>query len=589
MLSHLRVRDLAIADDLTLELGAGLTVITGETGAGKSLLLEALRLVLGARASGKVVRAGAAQAEVEAQFTGPLPDEVIAALRARGIPHEDDELIVRRVVGTSGMRRIHVNGRLATRADLAAVTAPLVDLSTQHAHHRLFRPDRQRDALDRFAGAQGTRAAYEAAFRAWHETKTALRELDEQRAAREERLSYLRFVRDELQAAELRDGELDTLRTELRRIQAAERLTDACAAGAALLDGDDGGVRAEVGGFARTLERLAEGDDALFGLAERATEVAVLAEELARDLERFAADLDRDEARLSEIHARVDTLHGLLRKYGGSESAAIARLQAVTAELATLDEVGGDRERLAAALPGLARAAVDKALTLRAQRVEAASRLQAAIEEVLGRLGMELATMHVSLAGPGLPGEHAAASAAPTGSPPDAVAAELEADALGPGGAETVRFLLRANPGEAAGPLAEVASGGELSRVLLGLERACAQADPVPTSVYDEVDAGLSGSIGMELGRYLADLAQHEQVVVISHLPQVAAAADAHIHVRKEVHAGRTRSVAALLSTAERRQELARMLGEAGDASSAASHADKLIAAQRGSTPQPRP
>ncbi len=556
MLTALHLRDFAIAEDLELTFGPGLTVITGETGAGKSILIDALGLLLGGRASERVIRAGASRALLEARFDLAEDDEVAREAEARGFELDEGALLVRRSIGRGGARRAWINGSLATAADLRAVAGPLVDLSTQHQQNRLLDRRTHLELLDRMAGLLDDRATYRAAWQAWRDATAQRDALRERLQAQAERRDYLTFCLQEIDDAGPVAGETAALDAQARKLRAAEDLVRASMSAYGAL-AEEGGARDAMAPLARDLDRLAGEDAELAGLSERFDELLSLVDDLAADLERYGQRVDVDPAALAETEERLDLLIGLARKYGGDEDALLHRRASIAAELA---REGDDSERLAeldAALPAMATQVTALAAGLSATRAAAAGTVSLGVEAVISQLGMDKARF--------------IAEVAPTGEP-------------GADGADRVAFLLASNPGEPPHPLTEVASGGELSRVLLGLKRACAEADPVATCVYDEVDAGLSGSTGLVLGRFLRELGARQQVLCISHLPQVAAAAHAHVHVSKEVRGdeddARTVSNAAVLSAPGRADELARMLGGVDDPTALA-HAQRLLSQQQ--------
>jgi DNA repair protein RecN (Recombination protein N) len=567
MLTALRVADFAILEAAELSLGPGLTAVTGETGAGKTILIEALAAVLGGRATERVVRAGRETAEIEAQFEGVGPTTA-ALLQELGIPDGDGSLVLRRVIGRQGARRCYINGRLVTLAQLRSVAAPLVDLSSQHAQHRLLEKDSHLETLDRFAGLTATRERHAQLHGEWRTLRDELTTLESRRQQQAERLDYLRFVHKELQDLDAKPGELADLQARLQRMKAAEALAKAVGEASGLL-GDDGGARDRLSRAARAIGRFAHLDPKLTDLAERVREVEAQVADVAADLESYVEHVERDERQLTRLSERLDALQRAVRKYGGSEETLLARRKAVA------DELDGDTAELR--VHELAKAVDAAAKTMRVltnqlsqARRDAVAGLQDGVAAVVRQLGMPAARFRVAL--------RFDATADP-----------------GPFGCDDAQFFLRANAGEAEGPLHEVASGGELSRVLLALQRACndavraaGDASTVVTCIYDEADAGLSGSTGLVLGRFLGEVAERQQVLCISHLPQVAAAADTHIAVAKSEVDGRTRSDLRVLDEPSRVAELARMLGAVeGEGDTAIAHARQLLAAcrKRGSTP----
>lgn len=559
MLSALRIANFALIERAELLLAPGLNVLTGETGAGKSILLDALSCVLGGRASDRVIRHGCDAAEMEAQFDAVQHPEVLAQLDALGIALEDGRLIARRVIHrTATKSRAWICGRLVSVAQLRAIVGPLVDLQAQHAQHRLLEPAAHLQLLDRYAGVQAEAATYRAAYARYKATARALAELDAAIAARADRLDYLRFVHKELADLQLREGEQAALQDKLHKARSAEAVAKTVADAAAAL-AHDGGVRDVAARLGRALGKHVQYDERVPQLVERLAELESQAAELSWDLETFLRSMDRDESALHKAAERLDALTRALKKYGGSEQAALQRLAEVSAEL-DADATELQRHDLHKQLQAQATALRTLAEQLLAKRQAAAGPFAAAVTALVQQLGMPKALL--------------------------TLAHSVSADEPGPDGLDAVQLVLQANAGEAGGPLGQVASGGELSRILLAVQRVAGTQDggeaEVPTAIYDEADAGLSGSTGLVLGRFLAEAGRDQQILAISHLPQVAAAADQHIRVWKEEHDGRTRSHLQVLDEPERETELARMLGKDGEhAATALAHAAQLRLLQR--------
>lgn len=568
MLTALRIADFAILEAVELTFGPGLTAVTGETGAGKSILVDALGVVLGGRASERAVRHGCLSAEVEAQFEAVGQPGVRAALDEAGISLDDQgALVLRRVIGSgAGKNRCHVNGRLVPLHTLREIAGQLVDLCAQHAHHRLLDPAAHLDLLDRFAGHLDLRQAFEAAHAAWRATGRDLDALRARQRQAADRLDWLRFVHHEIAELAPVAGELAQIQARVARLRAADQLVRALSEAGHALDGD-GGAREAASRSARALERHAAIDPTCAAYGERMREIEALCGELAFDLHAHARASRGDERELPRLAERQDKILRMIKKHGGSEEALIARQAEVAAELdadATelrLHELERAETRQRGEVDGLARELTER-------RTLAAPALADRMAAIVHHLGMPAAALRVDVA----------------------------PRALSHSGADAVCLCLRANRGEAEGPLHEVASGGELSRLLLALQRALGDAassqartdgqatatDGLPTAIFDEVDAGLSGATGIVLGRFLAEVGRRQQVVCISHLPQVAAAADHHVVVRKREVGGRTRSEVEGLADSGRADELARMLGTpAAGGETARAHALRLIAEQR--------
>ncbi len=547
MLTCLRVRNLAIIERLEVDLGAGLNVVTGETGAGKSILVGALQLVLGARARPEVVRTDCEAAEVEALFDLPPGHEVRDALAEEGFEPED-QLVLRRVIRASGGSRAQINGRLCTVAQLKRIAATLVDISSQHEHTTLVDPGTHLAFLDAFGVPDGLRDEVAGAVAAAREADRVLTELRSALAERAEREDLLRFQLAELERVDPQPGELERLRQERERLRHGERLVRAASQAVAVLDDDDRGVCDRLAVVGADLERAAGFDPALEPMVERLQTATTELRELAFDLGRYAQDLDVEPERLAQVEERVAALQRLLRRFGGDEEALAAHREQASEELAALDDLDGKVERLQGDRDRRLVAAAKAARTLSARRKEVADGLAGAITRELHDLGMGHARVQVEVA------------------PLEGGQAALDVDGarLTDEGIDRVEFLIAPNPGEAPRPLARVASGGELSRALLALKRVLAGAGPVGLYVFDEVDTGVGGAIAEAIGRKIREVAGHHQVLCITHQPQIAAFGDTHLHVHKDVDAdGRTRSRVERLDADSRREELARMLSGA--------------------------
>jgi DNA repair protein RecN (Recombination protein N) len=546
MLSLLRVRQFAIIDRLDLELGPGLNVVTGETGAGKSILVHALQLVLGAKGRGDVVRTGSAAAEVEALFDVRADPVARARLDAAGLHGDDDELLVRRVVQANGRTRAYVNGRLATAAQLAQLARGLVDISSQHEHHGLVDPGRHLDFLDAFGRHDHLRIEVARAHADLAAAAAALRAAEDENPA--EREDFLRFQLREIDDLAPEPGEDDRLAGERERLRHAERLASVAGQAEAALYADD---HAACTLLARVQDDLRDAvviDPSLSSLAEQMTTVRAQLEELALELGRYARDVTVDPDRLAEVEERLDRIQRLKRKYGGDIDGVLAHRQRVEAELDALDAREQRLLELRARRDRAAQAAGKVAKRLRAARRKAATALGEGIGTELRGLGMGDARVVVDVA-------------PLVGRDDDELA--VDGARLTPTGADRVEFLIAPNRGEEPRPLRKIASGGELSRAMLAIKRVLADVGDAGVYVFDEVDAGVGGAVAETIGRKLEDVAGHHQVLCITHLPQIAVYADRHFRVQKEVaDDDRTRStVVALRTETDRLEEVARMLG----------------------------
>ncbi len=543
MLTCLRIRDLAVISELELELSDGLHVITGETGAGKSILIAALQLILGGRAHASLIRHGASQAVVEAIFDLARQPALRERLQAFGAD-ADDEVVVRRVIRPSGRSRAYINGTLATGTQLAALTGDLVDICSQHEHHRLAQASSHLGYLDAFAGLDAAATEVEEHFARWSEQ---LGELEQARARlqdRADREAMLRFHLQEVDALKPRAGELDELESSRQRLVHAERLAEGAWQAHHVLSESDRAVAGELVNLQRQLSSRTGLDPELDALMERLEQLIVDAEDLASEFGSYHASLEHDPVALAQMDDRIDSLRTLVRKHGGTLELVLARVDDMRTELQSLEDADGAVERLEERVSQAASALLTVARTLSDARRGAANSLGGLITTQLGDLGMGNALVRVRVQD--LPASH------------HKLIDDVPVRATG---MDHVEFLIAPNPGEPPKPLHRVASGGELSRSLLAVKRVLAEHGPRGLYVFDEVDTGVGGRIALAIGAKLQEVARHHQVLCISHQAQVAAFADHHIHVHKQVDDGRTHTAARVLAPEERTAELARMMG----------------------------
>jgi DNA repair protein RecN (Recombination protein N) len=559
MLRHLRVTNFAILSDVEIELGPGMNVLTGETGAGKSLIVEAVNLLRGGRASADIPRHGADEAVVEAIVDVPedLRSLVVAVIEGAGLPLGDnDEVFIRRVIQRGGRSRTYVNGALTTAARLAELGGLLIDLSGQHQHQGLVDAARHLDLLDAFAVTSGGAEALVATMTAaWSELKRCSDELaalggDERQ--REARVDYLTFQLEELDAAALKPGEDISLELERVRLASVDLLQGAARGAEEILYGADDSARDRIAAATREIERALKTDVTLEPVARQLGEIETLIDDAADQLRTYADKLEGDPERLAALDERIALIRRLTRKHAGTLDQVIAK----AAELRTeLDALTGRDARLAvlgAARTKAEAAAMSAAAVLTASRKKAARKLEKEVGAALTELGMGSARLTVV----------------------------IEDRVLGPAGADRVELMLASNKGEDTRPLTKVASGGELSRIMLALKLSLRRADEVATYVFDEVDTGIGGATAQVVAsqiRAVASLETGRQVLCVTHLPQIAAYADHHFHVEKTEVGGRTETHVRRLSATARKDELARMLG--GHATSKAkAHAAELLA-----------
>ncbi|MEU2545910.1 DNA repair protein RecN [Streptomyces roseolus] len=576
VLEEMRIRSLGVIDDAVVELSPGFTAVTGETGAGKTMVVTSLGLLLGGRADPALVRIGAGSAVVEGRIT--LPPGATAAVRAQEAGAELDEgaLLVTRTVSAEGRSRAHLGGRSVPVGLLAELADELVAVHGQTDQQGLLKPARQRGALDRYAGeaVSGPLAAYGEAYRRLRAVTTELDEITTRARERAQEADLLRFGLAEIEAVAPRAGEDEELAAEAERLGHAEALASAAALAHAALAGnpeDPESVDATtlVGGAGRALEAVRAHDPALAALADRTGEISILLADVAQELAGYADDLDADPLRLAAVEERRAALTQLTRKYGESVTAVLAWAEESAERLGELDgdderigELTAERDRLRDELSVLAQRLTDA-------RVEAADRFAGAVTAELASLAMPHARVSFDIR------QTEAADEA------NGVLVGGRWVAYGPSGVDEVELLLAPHPGAPPRPIAKGASGGELSRVMLAVEVVFAGVDPVPTYLFDEVDAGVGGKAAVEIGRRLAKLARTAQVVVVTHLPQVAAFADRQLLVEKTHDGSVTRSGVTVLEGEERVRELSRMLAGQEDSETARAHAEELLATAR--------
>ncbi|QIA27095.1 DNA repair protein RecN [Thermaerobacter sp. PB12/4term] len=551
MLAELVIENIALIDTAHVEFGPGLNLLTGETGAGKSILIDALGLALGDRASPDRVREGAESGRVDAVFhIGQAPGPRLAAvLEEAGLqPDEDGRLILTREVSRAGRSTARINGRPVTTALLRQVGALLVEVHGQGDNQALLDPDQQLEWLDALAGAgvAALRAQLADRVARLRELAARLRHLAANPRERERELDLLRFQRDEIDAAQLVPGEEDELVSRRRLLAGAERLARHLGEAYEALYAAGSSAADRLGEAARALEEASAIDPALAGLAQRVRGLEYEVEEAARDVRSRAGAVEHDPAALAQVEERLARLQDLKRKYGDSIEDILAYRRQVAERIAELEGAAervamleAERQRILAEAAGLAR-------QLHQARREAAGRLSRELRPILAALGMPGAGLSVAFQ---------------TVPDPAGVPWEGGTVRLTERGVDRVEFLLAPNPGEPPRPLARAASGGERSRVMLALRSLHVTAGEVPTVIFDEVDTGVGGETAWAVGQRLAALARARQVLCVTHLAPITALADRHLAVRKETRGRRTRTTIRMLAGEERLQELARMLG----------------------------
>ena len=547
-LLELAVSDLALIDRLRLTLAPGFNVLTGETGAGKSLLIDALGLALGARADTTLVRHGAESARVEALFDR-IPEPLIA---------------VREVSGT-GRSTARLDDETVTAGRLAAATGDLVEIHGQHDQQRLLDEDWQRDLLDAYGGHGAARDRVAAAVERWRGNRAALLELAMEPRELLRRLDVLEHEASEIAAGRLRVGEAVEITRELATAQHGEAIASGAADVRETLLEEGGGARERIARAAHELRTLARLDERWAPLVDRLAGAEAEIDDIAAEVRTLADTVDHDPATLTRLEYRLGEIHRLTRRYGDDEAAVIAHGERAAAEIERLRGLDEERARRAAEDARLLLEVADAAASLSILRAGTAGELGAAVSSVLVELGFPVDAFLVAL------GRRPAAR--------DDAAVEVDGDAVAfdATGIDTVVFRFRPNPGEPAQPLARIASGGELSRVALAVKQVLAAVDETPTLVFDEIDAGIGGRSADPVGRSLWTLAREHQVLCVTHLPQIAAYADAHYRISKGERDGRTVTQVVRLDRADREAELALMIGGAGGGEAARLSARELL------------
>jgi len=565
MLKELSIKNIAVIESVRVLFEPGLNVLTGETGAGKSILIDALTLLLGHRATTDVIRTGADSATAEAIFSLPRSGALVRRLAELGFPLEQEELILRRELSRSGRNRAYLNDSPATLAVMAEVGEALVEIHGQHETQALLRPTRHMELLDDFGDLLAERHSVAAGHEEWLACTRELEELRAEARERAQRQDLYQFQVREIDAATLRPGEEETLREERRRLQHAGRLIEGTAQAYALLAGENSsalgqGERAQ--GLLREMTKL---DPGLDRIVQDLEATLIPLDDVTQSLRAYRGKIEVDPRRLEELDRRLDELIRLKRKYGDTVEAIVAfRNEAAR----TLEEIGQGEERaetLGRRLVALTPELTAATLTLSRRRKEAARKLESLVAREIHELGMAKARFQVQLSQePAIPDA------------PSANGSRVTAR-----GVDLVEFLIAPNPGEEPRPLARTASGGELSRIMLALKVVLAATDQVPVVIFDEVDAGIGGRTADTIGRKLRQVAHGRQVISVTHLPQIACYADHHLQVEKRIRAGRTAVGVVPLSGQERIQEVARMLGGESVTETSLRHARELLRSAR--------
>ncbi len=550
MLTELRIRNFAIIESLTLPLARGFNVLSGETGAGKSIIVGALGLLLGERASPDLIRTGADRASVEGVFDITGQPEISALLDERGIDADEPLVVLKREIASAGRARAWVNGTTVSATILAEIGRLLVNLHGQHEAQTLLDGDAQRRILDAFAGATEQASAVRDAHASVTSTRQEIADLLRRKADAEKRADYLRHVVSEIEGARLVDNEDVRLEDEARRLENAEELRELATGIATAIEGDEESLLPRLATVNRLLATIQRVDPTLARLQESYDTAYYGLEALARELADYESTIELDPARLEEVRRRRDLLFKLTKKYGATLGEVIEQGATARAELDLVDSAALDLRVLEQTERASVARLAETCGKLTALRTKAADRLAKAVDEVLPALGMSDGRFHPAL---------------------------LPLRELGPDGAEAVEFRVSLNVGHEDRPLARVASGGELSRVMLALKTILARLDRVATLIFDEVDAGIGGRVGLQVGETMRRVAGDHQVFAITHLAQIAARGHHHILVSKGARGGVTTADVTVLKDEARVAEIARMLGGDPESEVSRAHARELL------------
>jgi DNA repair protein RecN (Recombination protein N) len=573
MLEELYIQNYALIDTLTLSFEGGFNVLTGETGAGKSIIVGALSFLLGAKADSDLIRTGAGEASVAAAVSVRKENrEALDWLKNRDIEIEENRLIIRRSIKSSGRGSLYIQNVPVTRNDLAEFMAFLFDLHGQHTHESLLRKESHRRYLDRFTGLEEEIFAFNRVFLELADKKKSFELSVNSERDRDARLEILRYGVEEITKAAPKPGEIRELESEARRLGDFEKLAAQVNNAARVVFDDEFSVLSLARRARSSLESAAAIDGDLSAILKRMEDLYYEAEDLSEEFRSYRDDLKYDPGRLEEVEERLALLYRLKKKYavnaasggGSGEEAILAYRDKAEAEIEALAGAEENREKLKAEINALEKDIVLRAAAISSKRNQGALKLGERITEILSRLGMPSARFAVAVSSKG----HGPGGLL-----------------CGPWGADDVEFMISANIGEPLKELSRIASGGELSRVMLAIKTVLSGADTIETLVFDEIDTGIGGSVALSVGEYLTRIGVLKQIFCVTHLASIAVRADNHLRVEKKTEGGRTVTGVSLLPEEERRREIARML--AGDSGAAAlAHADELLAKYSRHTPR---
>ncbi|ACL05406.1 DNA repair protein RecN [Desulfatibacillum aliphaticivorans] len=563
MLAELSIKNFAIIDDLSVRFSDGLTAITGETGAGKSILINAVNLLLGARATPKMVRTGAKEAELEALFYVDSDSSAARFIAEQGDAPEDG-LMVRRVISANNRHRVYINGRLSTMTALGEITASLASISGQHAHQGLLKEDVHLLVLDQFAGLVPLREKAEDLFNQTSEAMARLKRLEASKEQDAKERDLLYFQKDEIEKAAIQRNEDEDLEAEKKRLRNAEMLQQTLSGAVEVLYGGEGAVVDQLGMILKGMHQAADADSTLESFTAILEDKMFGLEDLASELRVHLDTIQMDDQRLEEVEDRLDFLSRLKRKYGGSLEAVEAFYRDIEKKLDKLQSASGDVQEARSLVNDLGVRLAKTVKDLSTKRTKASAGFARAVSKELESLGMGKTQFEVDLSFYPAPRN---------GDGPLCV----DGHGVEAAGMDRAEFMIAPNVGEELRPLKDIASGGELSRVVLALKVILAKTDAVKTVIFDEVDAGIGGAVADAVGEKLMALSGSHQVICITHLPQIARFAARHLNITKRVSGGRTQSMLTPLDGPARVDEIARMLAGGNITETSRQHALELL------------
>ncbi|EGO8144242.1 DNA repair protein RecN [Enterococcus faecalis] len=553
MLQELSVKNFAIISSLQLEFQMGMTVLTGETGAGKSIIIDAMGLLTGGRGSSDYIRQGANKCTLEGLFSMPKSQELKQLLEELGIETKEDSLVIQRDISASGKNVCRVNGRIVNITNLKRIGEYLVDIHGQNEHQELMQSERHIDMLDEFGGKKllTVKEKYTRAYQEYRALEAKVRKRQKNEKEFAQRMDMLHFQSDEIASAQLVAGEEEQLLEERNKLNNFQKIADALTISYAALNGEDDSSLDKIGTSMNELASIESLDSEYKTLSDTVQNAYYLLQEASGDLSRLIDGLELDEGRLNEVENRLELIRQMKRKYGDSIETILSYYEEITKELAEADFLEGGTGDLEALLAEKQQAAHQQALVLRKERKRLAKELEQQILTELKELYLERTEFEVRF---------------------------TELEHLQENGLDGVEFYITTNPGEPLKPLVRVASGGELSRVMLAMKTIFSQTQGITSIVFDEVDTGVSGRVAQAIADKIYQISENSQVLCITHLPQVAAVADEHYFIEKEIVAGRTETSVRILSEKERVNEIARMLAGSEITKLTIEHAQELLA-----------